>query len=138
MEGCEVYDGDKSALTYTSDGTDSCLSKYGPNGESVNMTGGYLWYRKAKKGWFQVDGIKLHSATSLKLTYSQAGGKMAVSYSIDGGASWTVVSETSDAAELNEAKFTIPSGAETITLRYTEGDGTKHCRIDNLKLVEVL
>ena len=138
LEGCEVYDGDKSALTYTSDGVDVCLSKYGPNGETSNMSGCYAWYRKAKKGWIRVDGIKLHGATSLKLTYSQANGNIKVDYSIDGGATWNEVGATSGGAETNEFKFNIAAGAETISLKFNENDGTAHARIDNLKLVEVL
>lgn len=138
LEGCEVYDGDLSALVYTTDGVDVCLSKYGPNKESTNMDGAYLWYRKAKKGWFRVDGIKLHGATSLKLTYSQAAQNMKVDYSLDGGTTWVELGATSGAAETNEFKFNIAGGSETITLKFSENDGTGHVRIDNLKLVEVL
>ena len=42
------------------------------------------------------------------------------------------------AAEVHEAKFDLTQSAETISLRFTENDGTAHCRIDNIKLVEVL
>lgn len=138
LEGCEVYDGDLTALTYTSDGTDVCLSKYGPNNETKNLSGAYLWYRKAKGGWFRVDGIKLHGATSFKLTYSQSGGKMVAEYSLDGGTTWNTIIETAAAAEVHEQKFQISESAETISLRFKEGNGTAHSRIDNIKFVEVL
>ena len=137
LEGCEVYDGDKSGLAYTSDGVDVCLSKYAAS-SVPNVSGTYLWYRKAKKGWVRVDGIKLHGATSLKLTHSQAGGSLKVEYSLDNGSSWTEVESANGAAEVHEAKFDLTQSAETISLRFTENDGTAHCRIDNIKLVEVL
>jgi hypothetical protein len=137
MAGCTVYDNDVAALTYTCDGTDVCLTKYDTSSVK-NVDGTYLWYRKAKKGWFRVDGLKLHGATSLKLSYSQAGGSITVDYSLDGGATWTNIMTTKAAAEMHEQKFTLPQSAETITLRFSEGDGTAHARIDNLKLIEVL
>ena len=136
MEGCEVHDGDKTVIIYTCDGTDACLSKYNQAG----VAGGYLWYRKAKKGWFRVDGIKLHEATSLKLTYTQAtsNSKLLVEYSLDNGTTWVEIIATASVAEQHEQKFSIPAGHETITLRFTENDGGNHARVDNLKLVEVL
>ena len=137
MEGCEVYDKDLSVITYTTDGTNVCLSKYDTSSVK-NVYGTYLWYRKATKGWLRVDGIKLHSVTALKLTYSQAGGSLKTEYSVDGGASWTELGSTTGASELNEYKFTLSESAETISLRFTESDGTAHARIDNLKLVELL
>lgn len=137
MAGCTVYDNDVAALTYTCDGVDVCLTKYDTSSVK-NVDGTYLWYRKAKKGWFRVDGLKLHGATSLKLSYSQAGGSITVDYSLDGGATWTNIMTTKAAAEMHEQKFTLPQSAETITLRFSEGDGTAHARIDNLKLIEVL
>ena len=137
MAGCEVYDGDVSTLVYTCDGTDVCLSKY-DNTSVKYMDGAYLWFRKAKKGWFQVDGIKLHGATSLKLTYAQAAQKIKVDYSLDGGATWNEIGATNGSFETAEHKFTLSESAETISLRFTENDGTNHVRIDNLKLIEVL
>lgn len=137
MEGCEVHDGDVTALKYTCDGVDACLTKYDTS-SVLHMDGTYLWFRKAKKGWFQVDGIKLHGATSLKLTYSQAAQKIKVDYSLDGGATWQEIGATTGSFETAEHKFTIQGGAETISIRFTENDGTNHVRIDNLKLVEVL
>ena len=113
MAGCTVYDNDVAALTYTCDGVDVCLTKYDTSSVK-NVDGTYLWYRKAKKGWFRVDGLKLHGAT------------------------WTNIMTTKAAAEMHEQKFTLPQSAETITLRFSEGDGTAHARIDNLKLIEVL
>lgn len=140
LEGCKVYDDDLTALTYTSDGTDVCLSKYeeATDKETKFMTGGYLWYRKAKGGWFRVDGIKLHGATSLKLTYSQSAQKIKVDYSLDGGTTWVELGATEGSIEVAEHKFTLSESAETISLRFTENGGTGHVRIDNLKLVEVL
>lgn len=142
MEGCEVYDGDKSAIKYTSDGTDVCLSKFeeaaDAQKETKFMTGGYLWYRKAKGGWFRVDGIKLHGVTSLKLTYAQSAQKIKVDYSLDGGETWVEIGTTEGAAETQEHKFIVTEGSETISLKFSENDGTSHVRIDNLKLVEVL
>lgn len=137
MAGCEVYDNDVTALVYTCDGTDVCLSKY--DASSIKyMDGAYLWFRKAKKGWFRVDGIKLHGATSLKLTYAQAAQKMKVDYSLDGGTTWVEIGATDGSLEVAEHKFTLSESAETISLRFMENDGTNHVRIDNLKLVEVL
>ena len=137
MEGCQVYDGDVSAITYTTDGTNVCLSKYDTS-SVPNVFGTYLWYRKATKGWLQVDGIKLHSVTALKLTYTQAGGSIKIEYSLNGGTSWTDLGTTTGASELNEHKFNLSEAADTITLRISESDGTAHARIDNLKLVELL
>ena len=137
MEGCTVYDEDVSSIIYTSDGVDVCLSKY--DASSVkNVYGAYLWFRKAKKGWIQADGIKLHGATSLKLTYSQAGGSILAQYSLDSGQTWTEIASTTTASEKHEHKFVLPQSAETISLRFSENDGTAHARIDELKLVEVL
>lgn len=137
MEGCTVYDGDKTSVVYTSDGVDVCLTKY--DASSVkNVYGTYMWFRKAKKGWFRADGIKLHGAVSMKLTYSQAGGSIKAEYSIDNGTTWNEITVTKSASEMHEAKFNISAGAETISLRFSEDDGTAHARIDNLKLVEVL
>lgn len=140
LEGCEVYDNDLTALTYTSDGTDVCLSKYeeATDKETKFMTGGYLWYRKTKGGWFRVDGIKLHSATSLKLTYSQSAQKIKIDYSLDGGTTWVEIGATEGSIETAEHKFTVAEGSENISLRFTENGGSAHVRIDNLKLVEVL
>lgn len=139
LEGCTVYDNDLSALVYTSDGTDVCLSKYSDS-RWTEITGTYLWYRKNKGGWFRVDGIKLHGSTSLKLTYTQStpNGKAKVEYSLDGGASWTGISSTNTPAKTHEAKFTLPKTAETISLKVSEDFGTDHVRIDNIKLVEIL
>lgn len=137
MEGCTVYDGDKTSVVYTSDGVDVCLTKY--DASSVkNVYGTYMWFRKAKKGWFRADGIKLHGAVSMKLTYSQAGGSIKAEYSIDNGTTWNEITVTKSASEMHEAKFNISAGAETISLRFSEDDGTAHARIDNLKLVEIL
>ena len=137
MEGCTVYDGDVSSVIYTSDGTNSCLSKYATSSVK-NVYGTYAWLKKATKGWMRADGIKLHGATSLKLTYSQAGGTLLVEYSLDGGNTWSEVTTTSSGAEMHEKKFDLPNSAETISLRFSENDGTAHLRFDNIKLVEVL
>lgn len=137
MEGCTVYDEDVSAIKYTSDGTNTCLSKYATSSVK-NVYGTYVWIKKAQKGWLRADGIKLHGATSLKLTYSQAGGTLLAEYSIDGGNTWTEIIKTSSGAEMHEQKFTIAQNAETISLRFSENDGTAHLRFDNIRLVEVL
>ena len=137
MEGCTVYGGDLSSLIYTADGVNSCLSKYDTSSVKY-VYGTYLWMRKAKKGWFRVDGIKLHGATSFKLTYSQAGGTLFVEYSLDGGETWTEVVTTSTGAETHEKKFSIPNSAETMSMRFSEKDGTAHLRFDNIKLVEII
>lgn len=137
MAGCEVYDEDITAIKYTCDGTDVCISKYDTTSIKY-MDGAYLWFRKAKGGWFRVDGIKLHGATSLKLTYAQAAQKMKVDYSLDGGTTWVELGATEGSIEVAELKFTLSESAETISLRFTENDGTNHVRLDNLKLVEVL
>lgn len=139
MEGCAVYDNDLSNIKYSSDGVDVCLSKY-KDSRWTEITGAYLWYRKAKGGWFRVDGIKLHDATSLKLTYTQStpNGKIKVEYSVDGGSTWSQIIATSAVAKTHEQKFTLPQTAETISLKFTENGGTDHVRIDNIKLVEVL
>ena len=140
MEGCTVYDGDISALTYTSDGADVCLSKLEKLTEFAEVTGTYLWYRKTNNGWFRVDGIRLHGATSLKLTYTQAtrNGKMKVEYSADGGTTWVEIMATDVTAELHEQKFSLSQAAENISLRFVENGGSAHVRIDNIRLVEVL
>lgn len=139
MEGCTVYDGDVSTLIYSSDGADVCLSKYS-DARWTEITGTYLWYRKAKNGWFRVDGIRLHEATSLKLSYTQSTpkGKIKVEYSVDGGAEWIEIIATDTVALLHEKKFTLEQASETISLRFTENGGADHVRVDNIKLVEVL
>ncbi len=139
MEGCTVHDGDVSALSYSSDGVDVCLSKYHDT-RWTEITGTYLWYRKNKGGWFRVDGIKLHGATSLKLTYTQSTpkGKAKVEYSIDNGATWTEIIATDSVSKEHEQKFNLVGTSETISLRVSENFGTDHVRIDNIKLVEVL
>ena len=139
MEGCTVHDGDLSALKYTSDGTDVCLSKY-KDSRWTEISGAYLWYRKAKGGWFRVDGIRLHGATTLKLTYTQStpNGKAKVEYSIDNGNSWTEIIATNTVSKMHEQKFNLVGPAESISLRVSENGGTDHVRIDNIKLVEVL
>lgn len=139
LEGCTVYDNDLSALTYTSDGVDVCLSKYSDS-RWTEITGTYLWYRKNKGGWFRVDGIKLHGATSLKLTYTQStpNGKAKVEYSIDSGTTWTEIIATNSVSKMHEQKFDLAGTAESISLRVSENSGTDHVRIDNLKLVEIL
>ena len=137
MEGCTVYDGDVSSVKYSTDGTNSCLSKYATSSVK-NVYGTYVWIKKATKGWLRADGIKLHGAKSLKLTYSQAGGTLLVEYSLDGGNTWSEVTTTSSGAEMHEKKFDLPNSAETISLRFSENDGTAHLRFDNIKLVEVL
>ena len=139
MEGCQVYDNDIAAIKYSSDGTDVCLSKY-QDSRWTEISGAYLWYRKAKGGWFRVDGIKLHGATSLKLTYTQStpNGKAKVEYSLDNGATWILIIETSKVAKVHEQKFNLTGSAETISLKVSENSGTDHVRIDNLKLVEII
>lgn len=139
MEGCTVYDGDIAALTYSSDGVDVCLSKY-KDSRWTEISGTYLWYRKNKGGWFRVDGIKLHGATSLKLTYTQStpNGKAKMEYSIDGGVTWTEIISTNTVSKMHEQKFDLAQTAETISLRVSENFGTDHVRIDNIKLVEIL
>lgn len=137
MEGCVVYDGDKSSIKYTSDGVDVCLSKYDVSSVK-NVYGTYLWFRKAKNGWFRADGIKLHGAMSMKLTYSQAGGSVKAEYSIDNGASWNEIIATKTASEMHECKFSISTGADVISLRFSENGGSAHARIDNIKLIEIL
>ena len=139
-DGCKVYeDYDLSSLTYTGDGTDACLSKNKVSG-STEVTGTYLYLRKAKAGWLRVDGIRLYGAVSLKLSYSQAtaNSKIKVEYSIDEGMTWENIIETSTVAVIHEQKFTLPQAAETISLKITENGGSAHARIDNIKLVEIL
>lgn len=147
MEGCKVYDGDVSALVYTTDGSEVCLSKNG--GSGLPEAGTYLWYRRGiksgdpnynqGKGWFRVDGIKLHGATSLKFSYSQltSNSKIKVEYSIDNGVTWVEAIATSVIGTPHEAKFEIEAGAETISLKLSENSGTAHACIDDIKLVEI-
>lgn len=147
MEGCKVYDGDVSALVYTTDGTEVCLSKNG--GSGLPEAGTYLWYRRGVKsgdsnynqgkGWLRVDGIKLHGATSLKLSYKQltSNSKIKVEYSIDNGVTWVEVIATSVIGTPHEAKFVIEPGAETISLKLSENSGTAHACVDDIKLVEI-
>ena len=138
MEGCKVYDDDLSVLRYTSDGVDVCLSKYTDASRNY-VFGGHLWYRKTKNGWFCVDGIKLHGASSLKLTYSQSisKSKIKAEYSVDGGTTWAELLATDTQSESHEKKFAVPEGSESIALRFTENGGTVHVCIDNIKLVEI-
>lgn len=137
MEGCSVHDGDKTSIIYTCDGTDVCLSKYDVSSVK-NVYGTYMWFRKAKNGWFRADGIKLHGAMSMKLTYSQAGGTVKAEYSTDNGTTWNEIMVTKTASEMHESKFSLSAGAETISLRLSESGGSAHARIDNIKLVEIL
>ena len=147
MEGCQVYDGDVSAIVYTTDGKEVCLTKNA--GSGLGAAGTYLWYRRGiksgdpdynqGKGWLRVDGIKLHEATSLKLSYNQltANSKLKVEYSLDNGATWIEVIATSGIGNPHDKKFTIESGSETISLKFSENSGTAHACIDDIKLVEI-
>lgn len=138
MEGCTVYDGDLSVIKYSSDGVDVCLCKYTVKREEISGT--HLWYRKSTNGWFRVDGIKLHDATSLRLSYSQSitNGKVKAEYSIDNGTTWVELIATDKPAKQHDKKFTVSSEAETISIRFTENGGSAHVCVDNIKLVEIL
>ena len=147
MEGCHVYDGDVSAIVYTTDGKEVCLTKNA--GSGLGDAGTYLWYRRGiksgdpnynqGKGWLRIDGIKLHGATSLKLSYNQltANSKLKVEYSIDKGDTWVEIIATSGIGKPHDVKFDIASGSETISLKLSENSGTAHACIDDIKLVEI-
>lgn len=130
-EGTSVYDGVIKSLTYTSDGTNTCLSKNTLTG----LNGTYVWFRKNTKGWLQIDGIKLHGKTALTLSYLQQGtnGKVKVEYSVD-GTNWTTLHEAANVTAQQTKDFTVEAGCETISLRFSENGGSNHSRIDEIKL----
>ena len=129
-DGTSVYDNDTANIKYTCDGTDACLSKNSVSG----VSGTYVWFRKAKGGYIQVDGIKPHGYTNLVLSYVQqgsSGGAVKASYAVDGG-EWTEFEVTSTTTT-HEFEFSVPEGAQTISLRFTEA-GSNNVRIDDIKL----
>lgn len=130
-EGLKLFSNDKSAVSYSSDGNDTCLSKYSYSGMSL-ISGTYVWARKAKKGWISVSGIPLHGCTSLTLSYLQAGGAVKVEWSSD-GTEWKEVC-TSSATKEMRADFTVAEGTESISLRFTENGGAAHLRFDDITL----
>ena len=133
-DGLSVYDGSTSAITYSCDGTDACLSKnVAP--AITHVTGTYVWFRKSTGGYIQVDGIKLHGYQNLVLSYVQNignGGAVYASYSVDGGANWTPF-PTTKANGPHEFSFSLNEVAETISLRFTEA-GSNNVRVDDIKL----
>ena len=130
-DGTSVYyDNDTANINYTSDGTNTCLSKNSVSG----VSGTYVWFRKNVGGYIQVDGIKLHGRTNLVLSYAQqcsSGGAVKASYAVDSG-EWTEFEVTSTTTT-HEFEFSVLEGAQTISLRFTEA-GSNNVRIDNIKL----
>lgn len=129
--GLTVFDGDKTAVFYSSDGTDICLSKYDYSAMQY-ISGTYVWARKAKKGWMAVSGIKLHGCTSLTLSYLQCGGSVKVEWLADGEI-WSDVCTSAKTGEVS-SDFVVPAGTDSITLRFTENAGGAHLRFDNIIL----
>ncbi|MGM9787848.1 MAG: hypothetical protein ACI3ZF_02955 [Candidatus Cryptobacteroides sp.] len=130
-EGLTVYDGDKSSINYTSDGSQICFSKYAYSTMKL-ISGTYVWARKAGNGWLNIAGIKLHGCTDLTLTFDQCGGSVKVEYSLD-GESWTEICKSSTTDNVR-ADFTVQPGTESIQIRFTEDSGSAHLRFDNITL----
>lgn len=129
--GLTVFDGDKTAVSYSSDGAEICLTKYNYSAMK-QVSGTYVWARKGKKGWIAAAGIKLHGCTSLTLSYLQCGGSVKVEWSAD-GAAWNEVCTSAKTDEVR-ADFSVPDGTESISLRFTENAGGAHLRFDNIIL----
>jgi hypothetical protein len=123
------YNADATTVNYIGDGVNSCLSKLTVAG----VSGTYLWFKKAVGGSVTIDSIPLYGRTDLTLSYSQAGGKIKVQYSVDKGTTWTDIAATATTAT-QTAAFTVPSGTASIQLRFVENAGTANLRIDNLLL----
>lgn len=129
--GLTVFDGDNTAVSYSSDGTDVCLTKYSYSGMK-QISGTYVWARKGKKGWIAASGIKLQGCTSLTLSYLQCGGSVKVEWSAD-GTEWSEVCISAKTDEVR-ADFSVPEGTQSISLRFTENAGGAHLRFDNISL----
>lgn len=133
-EGLTVYDGDKTAIHYAGDGTNTCLSKYKYAALTL-ASGTYVWMKKSTGATLTVTGIKLYECYSFELSYSQCGGSLKAEYGTD-GTTWTELGSTASTAE-QSFKFSVANGEKTIALRFTE-NGSAHVRLDNIKLIEVV
>lgn len=133
-EGLTVYDGDKTAIHYAGDGTNTCLSKYKYSALTL-ASGTYIWMKKSSGATLTVTGIKLYECYSFELSYSQCGGGLKAEYSTD-GTTWKELGSTASTAE-QSLKFTVANGSTAIAIRFTES-GSAHVRLDNIKLIEVV
>ena len=131
--GMTVYDGDVNAVNYIRD-EKSCLTRQVATSALAGMDD--LHVRFLAGGVLTVTGIKLHEYTMLNLsfvqTYKSSGIK--TEYSVDGG-DWIELGTTALEAKVYAYNasydFEVPSGSQTISLRFT---ATSTPRIDNIKL----
>lgn len=131
--GMTVYDGNVNAVNYIHDDK-SCLTRQVATSALAGMDD--LHVRFLAGGVLTVTGIKLHEYTMLNLsfvqTYKSSGIK--TEYSVDGG-DWIELGTTALEAKVYAYNasydFEVPSGSQTISLRFT---ATSTPRIDNIKL----
>lgn len=131
--GMLVYDGIVANVNYIHD-SNSCLSRQASSA-LVGMDDLFVWFKAG--GVLIVNGIKLHDYINLTLSFNHTykSSSIKCEYSVDGGAIWVEIgtSTTANSAYLLESSFDfdVPSGSETISLRFT---ATSTPRMDNVKL----
>ena len=135
--GLTVYDANIGNVKYAYIGK-STLSRY-VNTSLAGMNDMYAWINNADGCGFVVSGIRLHGYTNLNLSYVQTmnTSKVKLEYSVNAGETWKEIGQTtvsnSTTKILNASlDFTVPSGSETISLRFTRL--VQGPRIDNIKL----
>ncbi len=137
LSGLSVYDGVKSAVTYT--WTNVQPSAQIADGTLVGMDGAHLWFNNVEGSCLIVSGIRLHGYTALNLsfvmTYQNAG--LNIEYTLDDGTEWRgitskTLANTKGASENCSFDFTVEEGHETINLRFTRTVAAP--RIDNIRL----
>lgn len=135
LSGLSVYDGEKSAISYS---YDNCQPSRQVSTALVGMDDFHLWFKNTSGPYLTISGIKLHGNTDLNLsfvqTYRSSGLKL--EYSVDGGTNWVEIGTTALSASAYAYNasfdFEVAEGSETISLRFTRTQTAP--RIDNIKL----
>ena len=132
--GMTVYDGNVTAVQYTRD-EKSTLTRQVATSALAGMDD--LHVRFLDGGVLTVSGIKLYGKTDLELSYVQTykSSGIKAEYSVDNGTTWEVIGTSTLENRLYAYdalyKFSVASGSEIISLRFT---ATSTPRIDNVKL----
>ena len=127
--------GDKSGVSFSTDGNAKCTTSSG-----TNCTSGHVWVVKNTTGYFIISGIPLYTANGVKkvkITWSQGGGsKMTCAYAFDGGSTYNDYGNTSSAGATvpaSPASLDV-SGHTTIALKFYRTSTNTNIRIDNIKI----